>query len=97
MKPFWQLLATLTLITSVAACSGGEQDHGHNDDGSHMIEETEATEEGHEHGEDTHLHDEQQPETEVYYGDEEQHDEESHAAKEEDSHTHDDGEEHSHH
>ena len=58
------------------------------------------SEEQHEHGEGTHEHAEEQPETEAYYGDEQaepKNSTEEASKKEEDTHTHEDGEEHGHH
>ncbi|KFZ30059.1 hypothetical protein IDSA_05810 [Pseudidiomarina salinarum] len=92
MKTFWQVLASLALLTTIAACSGDDHGHPHADDGSH------DTAEQHEHGDDSHTHDEKAPETEAYYGDEEQATKDGEAGGEtKDEHTHDDGEEHSHH
>lgn len=96
MKTYWKLLAAAALVTSIAACSD-DHGHAHNADGSHAEEQHEHEGEAHEHDEGTHEHDEQQPETEAYYGEESG--DESAAetkAKEDDTHSHGDGEEHSH-
>lgn len=94
MKTLLKLFAMAAAVAAITACSGEEHGHPHDEDGGH------PTEEQHEHGEGTHEHDENQPETEAYYGDEKAEPAsvtEETGKKEEDTHTHENGEEHGHH